>query len=169
MKKGLKYFYDHLEAYVIVACLVVTTVLIFLQVILRYVFNYSLLWAEELSRYLFVWESWLGISMGARMGEHITVEMFVGKLHGRSRLIVSTLADIAVFTISAIVAWQGIKMCINLSAMGSITPVLKISKAIPYAAVPVGCGLMCIRSIETIINRYRNYCATGLADSEGKG
>lgn len=166
MKKGLKYYYNHLEASIIIACLAVTTVLVFIQVVMRYVFNSSLLWSEEVARYLFIWESWLGVSLAARTGEHIAVEMLTSKLTGLCKCAVGILADAVVFLICAIMTWQGALLVMKMAAMQSVSPVLHLPMAYCYAAVPVGCGLMLLRSIESAAKRIRDY--RGLDDS-GKG
>ena len=50
------------------------TVAIFIQVIARYVLKSSLAWSEELSRFLFIWMTFVAAYTGARQGKHIGVE-----------------------------------------------------------------------------------------------
>ncbi|MCL2601411.1 MAG: TRAP transporter small permease subunit, partial [Treponema sp.] len=45
-------------------------IILFIQVIMRRVFNNSLFWSEELARYMFIWLVYLGISHGARLRKH---------------------------------------------------------------------------------------------------
>jgi TRAP-type C4-dicarboxylate transport system permease small subunit len=47
----------------------------FVQVITRYVFNYSFTWFEELGRYLGVFVAFLGASMGVKTGSHFAMEI----------------------------------------------------------------------------------------------
>ena len=51
-----------------------------IQVILRYVFNYALIWSEELSRLLFVWIVILGAALGLSYGKHMVIEFFQQRL-----------------------------------------------------------------------------------------
>ena len=55
--------YNNLEEYLLVVSLVINVLLVFLQVIMRTVFKNSLTWSEELSRYIFIWQIWLGASI----------------------------------------------------------------------------------------------------------
>ena len=52
----------------------VMTLVIFVQVVMRYVFKSPFVWAEEFSRYLLVWISCLGAAYGIRTGMHIAVQ-----------------------------------------------------------------------------------------------
>ena len=53
--KILKWLDNYLELTVSVFLMSLMTVLIFLQVVMRYVMHNSLSWSEELARYTFVW------------------------------------------------------------------------------------------------------------------
>lgn len=71
----LVYGYDKLEEYVLCASLLLTTLIIFVQVIMRSVFNSSLTWSEELTRYIFIWQIWMGVSIAQKDKAHIKVEI----------------------------------------------------------------------------------------------
>ena len=59
--KILKWLDEHFEEYILSGLLIVIAVVMMLQVIMRYVFNASLSWAEEASRYAFVWSALVSI------------------------------------------------------------------------------------------------------------
>jgi TRAP-type C4-dicarboxylate transport system permease small subunit len=62
------------------AMLVGVTLLAILQVILRYAFNYAIIWSEEFSRLLFVWIVMLGAALGLSYGKHMVIEFIPQKL-----------------------------------------------------------------------------------------
>lgn len=64
----------------IVACLAVMGVLVFGNVVLRYVFSTGIAWSEELSRLLFVWLIFLGAILASRQHAHIGFDTLVRKL-----------------------------------------------------------------------------------------
>ena len=72
--RSLKLLDDKLEAVLCIILLSVMTVVVFIQVIMRYVVQDALAWSEELSRYLFVWLIYLGIPLGAKHMKHIKIE-----------------------------------------------------------------------------------------------
>lgn len=56
----LKKCWDHFEETILVYSYLLVVPLLFVQVVSRYVFNHSLSWSEELARYIFIWQVWLG-------------------------------------------------------------------------------------------------------------
>ena len=74
--------WTYIEEKVLIGSLIFNTLLIFLQIIMRGAFNSSLSWSEELSRYIFIWQIWLGADLAFAYGEHIKVEMIYNWLPG---------------------------------------------------------------------------------------
>ena len=68
-----------LEA-VMACCLIAMVALVFGNVVLRYVFNSGITVAEELSRWLFVWLTFLGGIVALREHAHLGTEVLVGRL-----------------------------------------------------------------------------------------
>src|SRR5262252_4540972 len=62
---------------VIAACLAVMVVLVFGNVVLRYVFNSGITVSEELSRWLMVWLTFLGAIVALREHQHLGVDTLV--------------------------------------------------------------------------------------------
>jgi len=61
---------DNIESYICRSLLVIFVCLLFLQVIVRTLFDFSFSWIEELSVYMFVWFVFFGASYAAKMGAH---------------------------------------------------------------------------------------------------
>ena len=55
---------DKAEDICLVVMFALMVIFIFLQIIMRFVVGHSLVWSEELGKFIFVWLSWLGISIG---------------------------------------------------------------------------------------------------------
>lgn len=79
MDKLLRTYCKLLEV-VIAACLVIMVVLVFGNVVLRYVFNSGIAMSEEVSRWLFVWLTFLGSIVALREHAHLGTEIMVSKL-----------------------------------------------------------------------------------------
>lgn len=144
------FYYDHAEEIILFIMMAIMVIVIFLQVIMRYAFNNSLSWSEELGRYIFIWLSWLGVSIGARYGQHIKIEMLTKRLPFKSMQAMNIISELVVLAICFVLVYYGILLVNQLISFNAMSAPLHISQAWGYAAVPVGCGLMMIRSIQAI-------------------
>ena len=158
--KSIVKFLDRLEEVILILMFAGMVLIIFFQVIMRYGFNNSLSWSEELGKFLFVWLSWLGISIGAKRGEHIKITMLIDKLPFIKAHVLNIISEIIVMIICAITTYYGIILVIkqiNVNYAG-----IKISMAWGYLAVVTGCCTMILRNISSIvvsikkINSYKN-------------
>jgi len=76
---ALRVYCKALEA-IIALCLAVMVVLVFGNVVLRYAFNSGITVSEELSRWLFVWLTFLGAIVALREHGHLGTEALVSRL-----------------------------------------------------------------------------------------
>ena len=77
------------------------------QVLARYVFNASLIWAEELCRYLLIWQTFLFIGMAYQRGELVAVDVVPDMLGPRSRLALKALMAIPIIIFLYLTAVNG--------------------------------------------------------------
>lgn len=157
MKKNrLTLIFDHMEEVILVALFALMVAIIFIQIVMRYAFNDSLSWSEELGRYIFVWLTWLGISIGAREGEHIKISILTDRLPFRAANAMNIVSEVLVIVICAITVYYGIVMSQMLLGLDAKSAVLHVSQVWGHAAVPVGCGLMILRCLQSICRSVRN-------------
>lgn len=70
-------FINRLEEVIICILLIVTTMLVFLDVIMRFVFNSGFMWTQELTLHMSAWMVLFGASYGLKVGSHIGMDAFV--------------------------------------------------------------------------------------------
>ena len=85
---------DNIESYICRFLLAVFVCLLFLQVVVRTVFNFSFSWVEELSVYMFVWFVFFGASYAAKMGAHNRVTFQLKFLPPRAIKYIEAFADL---------------------------------------------------------------------------
>ena len=78
----------------IAVCLMCMSTFVFINVILRYFFNEGLTWAEEASRYLFIWLIFLGAIVAYKDNVHLGVDTLVVKLSVKHRRILFIINNI---------------------------------------------------------------------------
>jgi C4-dicarboxylate transporter DctQ subunit len=78
--------------------LYVTVVVIFVQVICRYVLQVALPWTEEFARFAFIWLIFLANAMAERQKEHFRVSYFVEQAPRRVRYVFWVVGEVLIFT-----------------------------------------------------------------------
>ena len=154
MKKTL-YYFDKFEEYLLASSLVVTVLVVFLQVIMRYVFQSSLSWSEELARYLFVYQTWLGAALGVKYRKHIRVELLLNALPLKGRQYLDLAIVILCLAFCAFLAANSSMLVNEIFSKQALSPGMHMKMGFAYASVPIGCGLMSIRLIQQLIEDAR--------------
>lgn len=153
---GLKKFLNNFEGYVCVVTLLVMSVVVFWQVVCRYVLKSSLPWSEELSRYLLVWTSFIGGAYGVRLGAHIGVEAFTLLLPKKAQKVLHIIVMIACLILCAFICKFGFEIVQTQLAKNQLSPAMRIPMGYMYAAIPVGMIFFIIRYIQDIIEAIKN-------------
>jgi TRAP-type C4-dicarboxylate transport system permease small subunit len=149
MKRLTSWYFKALEV-VMVVCLAAMCVMVFGNVVLRHFFNSGLNIAEELSRFMFIWLTFLGAIVAMRDGGHLGVDILVRHLSGRPRFVAVLLGQVLVLMSCGVLLW-GLLMQhdLNVANMGLVTG---ISMSIVYSA-----AYLCAASIGllTVVNIAR--------------
>lgn len=128
--------------WVLVGLMAAMAVLVIANVVGRYLFNHSFVWAEELSRYMMVWVGFLGGGLVLRIGAHIAVDVFQD-LVPRALARAMRAGVVAVLAASLLaMLWLGGRYV--AFAWGQETPVLNWNFAFVYLAIPIGAALMLV-------------------------
>lgn len=132
----------HLNRWVLVALMAAMAVLVFANVVSRYVLNYSLIWVEELTRYLMVWVGFLGGGLVLRLGAHIAVDALQDLMPARvARALRAGIVGALAITFAAM-TWLGIRYA--AFAWDQETPVMNWSTGAIYLAIPIGSALLLV-------------------------
>lgn len=128
--------------------LAVMSVVIGMQVFSRYVLGDSLVWTEELSRYLLIWIVYIGCSYAAKENRHLEVT-FVRSMLGpkAKRVLISFSYFLTMVFCGFCIVW-GIEMMLFLIRTGQQTQSLGISVYWVYLALPAGMALMTVRMLQ---------------------
>lgn len=121
MQKVIDTFYRFLE-WLLIFFLAAMAIMVFLNVVLRYGFNSGLNVSDELSRYFFVWLTFIGAVVAFREHGHLGVETLVMLFGRKGRIICMILSNIIIIGVSAIFFWGTWKQApINASMMSPVT------------------------------------------------
>ena len=127
---------------VVVLMLGVMSIVVFAQVVFRIV-HLSIPWSEELSKYLLIWSTFLGSALCIRRKSLVGLEFFLNSMTKRNQKILQTVLNLIVCAMLLFLIRVGFWAVRQV--WFQITPVLKQSMGLMYAAIPVG-------SVFTLIN-----------------
>lgn len=157
----LKKCWDHLEETLLIAAFMVTVPLLGAQVFSRYVLNSPLSWSEELARYIFVWQIWLGSSYCVQKGRHIRIDVFTHKLPEKFRKIYDSAVYVVCIAFCGFLVYKGCSVVSMLSRLGQTSPALHLSMSVVYLSIPVCNVLMIARYVELLIKTFKKPAADG--------
>ena len=132
-----------LEEGVTLVCFAVMCVFVALQLFFRFALNSPLMFPEEISRYAYVWITFIGLSLATKTREHIRVEAGVGLLPPVWQRVIGLFVDLTSFAILLWLAYLGVRFM--LFSRMSISPALEIPLNLVYVAFPLGCLLAALR------------------------
>ena len=154
----LKKIWAHLEEFVLLPILVFQVGLIFVQVIMRYIFDNSISWSEELARYLFVWLMWFGVSYAARNRTHLRITMIWDRLPGRGAYWLELVITLVWLGFGCFVVFKGVEMVRSILRFKQVSAALGLPMQYAYLGVPLGAGLMDLRLLEILYADYLRPC-----------
>ncbi|HLA27609.1 MAG TPA: TRAP transporter small permease [Syntrophales bacterium] len=151
--RGFIKFWDRFEWYLIGILLGIATLLCFIEVVRRAVFNSPTQWAEELIRYIIIFAVFIGVSSVTKKSEHIKMSVIIDLFSEKKRRIVDLVTASIGIVFSAILLISGMLLVADAWSSETLSEFgLNIPIYIPYLALPIGGGLMTLRLIGRIID-----------------
>jgi TRAP-type C4-dicarboxylate transport system permease small subunit len=119
-------------SYLIAAALAVMVALVFGNVVMRYAFNSGFSVSEELSRWLFVWLTFLGAVVAVRDNGHLGTDMLVSKLGPKGKKICMALS----LVLMLFICWLLFKGAYDQSVINwdTTSAVMEVSMTYFYAS-----------------------------------
>src|SRR5699024_7083682 len=160
-RKFLDFIDRRFEEMLIVAGFLLFIILINSQVINRYLLPFIdvgniTTWTEELSRYIFVFVSFLGASFAIRKRESIEVTFVVNRFSPTVKNSIRIVNNIFMIYFSFLMLKYGSELISFLYETYQTSPALKLPMAVPYSAIPIGFGLIIIRLTQQLYQDTRH-------------
>lgn len=147
---------------VVAALLVILVLDVWLGVLVRYLLPLPITFMEEAARYLMIWTALLAISSGIARREHIGIMMLFDALPAALRPALLALLDLISLAFFLFLLVYGIGLV--QSGANRLTMIYGISKALPFAAVPVAA---LIAAIQTVLVAIRDHHRLRAGESAG--
>ena len=147
---AVKKLFNNLEKYIIYVIFTALVALMFFQVVARYVFGMAWGWMEQVTRLMFVYVTFAGMSWACKSSEHLRVSFLAEFLPGKhSRTILFLIGDLLLVAVSAFLCsliFRMMLMCMELKQVFSGAKFIPVW--VMYLAGVLGMGGMAIRTIQ---------------------
>jgi TRAP-type C4-dicarboxylate transport system permease small subunit len=122
------------------------------EVVARYVFIAPTIWAEELSRFIQVWATYLGAAYVLRHRHLIAIDLLTGRLGARGRLATEVVSLLFIAGFCGIAILYGSGIVIESVQMGRATAtMLSVPQWMTESAIPVGFGLLFLQCLAELL------------------
>ncbi|MBX2878393.1 MAG: TRAP transporter small permease [Granulosicoccus sp.] len=140
----------------ICALLMVLLVLdVWLGIFARRIGNLDITFTEELARYLMIWMALLAVSSGIAYREHIGMRLVIDLFPESAQSIAALMIDVLALCFFVVLFYYGLGMAAD--GARSFTMIFGISKAWPFAAVPIAAALACIQLVLVCLRDQAHY------------
>lgn len=155
---------DNIEEWALALLMGVMACIVFIQVVFRTIGG-SLPWSEELSRYMTVWITFIGVSYGVKKKAHIGVEAFTLMCPKNIRRLINFIVIIICAVFCVICIKYGVDIIMKQIAMKQVSPAMRVPMWWAYLGIPVGMTMAFLRYVEAVFDLF----ASGRADADAKG
>jgi TRAP-type C4-dicarboxylate transport system permease small subunit len=151
---------DKLLFYLVSAALGAVVVICFTQVVARYLFSASFVWAEEISVVIVLWATWWGACLGIKHGNHLRVNILEASITPRSGIILRLSLYSLVIPFLAVIAITS-KTLIESSGFLTLFSLPNVSRNVINYSVPTGCLLMIYYVLRSMISDWESLRTLG--------
>lgn len=156
MLRKVSTWLDSLEYMIIVLCGVGIVGLIFLGVISRFVFHFSIAWSEELARYMFLWGALFGASAACRNAQHGGIPMLVDKFPFGAQKLFELIVPVGTAAFLTCMGWQSAMSASRSYTSGQVSSTTEIPVWVVNAIMAGAFFLASVRCIQGYFERaYR--------------
>ncbi|NOH17180.1 TRAP transporter small permease [Clostridium cochlearium] len=121
------------------------SLVVFLNVIVRFVFKSSIAWSEEIARYLLVWTVYLGTITAFYNNEHLELNIITAKLKGKSKKVITIISSLVVISVLVLMTYYGFEF--SFSSMDWPSPATRIPHGAVYIIAPISTLIMLLMSL----------------------
>jgi len=148
--KHLDRVLDHCVALAVIA----PSIAIFLQVLLRYVFQDPSSWLDEFAVLIFAWMTLLGAAIVQRTDSHMSIDFLAKRLPRPGQIALYALRFFAVAVALGVLFWQGLQLTLQMSFVEY--PAMGISRSFLFAILPVCTPLIALYLVLSAARKIRD-------------
>lgn len=153
--KFLKALNDHFEEYLLAILMVAEVVIVFAQVVTRFLIKTPLAWSEEIARYIFIWLVWVGAAYATKENKNIKIDILSSKFTGITKIIADIFTGVLFLALMAFMLFTSGKVTYTVYASNSIATGSHMPMWIAWFSLPLSMALMIFRFIQNSVRGLR--------------
>lgn len=135
-----------------IALLIITLILCF-NVASRYVFGFSLKWAEELANYTIIYITFFGAVSCLPLNMHISMDAVVDKIGPKLKGVLEKINATIGILFSFALSIYGYQLVFFVVEKGQVSPAMMIPMVVPYMAIPTASLLLGLEFLEKLLTK----------------
>lgn len=134
-----------LQATLSILLLAVLCGIVLVQVVFRYLLDDPLFWSEELSRFLFIWLSFVGFGVAVHRHQEMRVAFFFDRASVAQQKWIAAISLVLMLATCALITYHGLD--IAFQSFDVLSVAIELPWTWIFLAVPVGFGLVFIQYV----------------------
>jgi len=146
--KFIKWLDDNIEKVMLCTFLSVMVLVMGVQVVARYVFNESLTWSEELTRYLFVWSAFISLPYTLKRGTALRIDQLITMFPNGAKKVINIVGYLLMIVFFGFMLYNSFGVVQSAINSGQKSPALGLPMYMVQVASVVSFGLAIFRAVQ---------------------
>lgn len=155
MKGVLAHLDRNAERWLLLVLYTFIVMVIFIEVVRRFVLLYSSVWGEETARYAFIYLVWIGAAVAVRERAHIRIDVITHYLPPRGVAAIYLLGEMLTAVLAVFAIYWSLDPVLVSIKFHNVTDGLRIVRAWFLMAVPLGFTVMMFRLVQSATHDVR--------------
>ena len=144
-----------IEEWILFSIVMVGLIPLFINVVLRYGFNYTLAWSEELVRIVIIYSTFIGAGIAVKQRAMIRIDAVV-QIFPRLKSVLTILSDLLMLFFAWMMVYYGYEMMVQQYVTHQKTVIMEIPLVGIFSIIPLMGIIIFVRTIQVMIQDFRS-------------
>jgi C4-dicarboxylate transporter DctQ subunit len=149
MRKALRQLDANGERFLMLVFYCFIVFVIVIEVLRRFLLDFSSLWGEEAARFAFIYLGWVGASYAVKQRAHIRFDVLLHLLPRRFHGYLYLFGELCTLVFAGFALYWSLDTISTMLQFDALAPALRVSQVWFEAAVPLGFTMMVVRVLQS--------------------
>lgn len=145
---------EHLEEYLLALLFIMLALVMFLQIIMRYVFGHSLPWPEEFCRYCFVFMTFLTLGYCTRRNSMLKLDIIKSLISSTIWKVLQVFVTLVTLAFYIVMLKGSLELYQMVSKTSRVSAALGVPYTVIYSSIVIGFFLALFRCVENLAKMF---------------